>query len=311
MPGTPAPTGERSPVWDVAYGFMASTALFAALELDLFTGLADGPQTCAELSARTGVAGNRLQILLHALTGLGLTVVDRGHYAIGPAARRWLVHDGPGLYPAPGGLLAGPGGAGTSIARQHAVSLGAARVLAGRLPIRDARRLLDVGGGSGAFSMALCERNPELRCTLLELPTVAAFAWDSCREAGLGARVDIVAGDAVTCTWPDDRDVVLMSCLLSALGDRDLDVLLAKAWHALRPGGLIVLHDVMLDDAGPGPTAAALWFLQQLAHRSDGVSFSAADLHGRLRAARFRPTTTEPLIPGLTKVVLARKEAVR
>ena len=70
---TPAPAGERQQLWDVAYGFMASKALFAALELDLFTELANGPRTCTELSASTGVAGNRLQTLLHALTGLGLT----------------------------------------------------------------------------------------------------------------------------------------------------------------------------------------------------------------------------------------------
>jgi 2-hydroxy-4-(methylsulfanyl)butanoate S-methyltransferase len=86
---------------------------------------------------------------------------------------------------------------------------------------------------------------------------------------------------------------------------------LEKAWRSLRPGGLLVLHDFMLDDQGAGPAFAALWFLQYLAYRSDGVSFSAGDLRGRLRAAGFQPTTTEVLIPGITKVVLARKGAVR
>ncbi len=73
---TAAAVTRRRDLSDIAYGFMASKALFAALELDLFTHLADGPRTPAELSAATGVDPNRLQTLLHALAGLGLVVAD-------------------------------------------------------------------------------------------------------------------------------------------------------------------------------------------------------------------------------------------
>src|SRR4051795_1739567 len=313
MLGTSAPTDEHWQLRDIAYGFMASKALFAALDLDLFTRLAEGPRTCAELSVRTGIPGNRLQTLLHALTGLGLTVADEGLYTNTPPAGRWLVHGAPDdygdyfrlqvarqIYPALlhldegiagtsaafetlGGLLSEPDEARTFITAQHVGSRGPARALAGRLPVRGARRLLDVGAGSGAFSIALCERNPELRSTLLDLPEVVTLARDYCREAGLGTRVEFMAGDAVTCAWPGEQDVVLMSYLLSALSDPDVDVVLERAWHSLRPGGLLVLHDFMLDDRTPGPALAALWFLQYVAYRSDGASFSAADLRVRLR----------------------------
>jgi len=116
-----------------------------------------------------------------------------------------------------------------------------------------------------------------------------------------------VAGDAVTCAWPGEQDVVLMSWILSALREPDVGIVLEQAWHSLRPGGLLVLHDFMLDDPGPGPALAALWFLQYLAYQSDSASFSAADLRARLRRTDFLTTTTEDLIPGITKVVLARK----
>jgi SAM-dependent methyltransferase len=341
MPATPVPATARHQLSDIAYGFMASKALFAALELDLFTELAEGPRTCAELSASTGVAGNRLQTLLHALTALGLTAVDRGRYTNAPAPQRWLVHGAPEdfgdyfrlqvarqIYPALlhldagiagtgaafdtlGGLLADPREARTFIDAQHVGSLGAARALAGRLPVSGARHLLDVGGGSGAFSIALCERNPELRATVLDLPAVGDLARGHCAEAGLGARIDVLAGNAVTRSWPGEQDVVLMSYLLSALGDGDVDVVLARALDSLRPGGLLVVHDFMLGDDGPGPALAALWFLQYLAYRPDAASFSAADLRGRLGRSGFRPTVTEVLIPGITTVVLARKGAPR
>ena len=331
----------RQDLWDIAYGFMASKALFAALELDLFTALSAGARSCAELSACTGTAGNRLQTLLHALTGLGLTVVDDGRYRNAPAAQRWLVRGAPGdsgdyfrlqvarqIYPALleldagmagtgaafdtlGGLLAEPAEARTFITAQHVGSAGAARVLAERLPIRDARRLLDVGGGSGAFTIALCQRNPELGSTLLDLPSVVDLARGYCAAAGLDGRIDFLAGNALTTAWPGEQDVVLMSYLLSALGDGEIDVVLDRAWHCLRPGGLLVLHDFMLEDLPPGPVLAALWFLQYVAYRADGVSFSAEDLAGRLRSCGFLPTTTEVLIPGITKVVLARRGAPR
>lgn len=335
----PTGTPDRHALADIAYGFMASKALFAGLELDLFSRLAEEPRSCAQLSAATGTAGNRLQTLLHALTALGLTHLDGGRYSNGPAAQRWLVRGAPEdygdyyrlqiarqIYPAMlhlddglsgtgaafdtlSGLLADPAEARTFTAGQHAGSLRAAQALAGRLPIGEAARLLDVGGGSGAFSVALCARNPALRSTLLDLPAVVEVARGYVEEAGLGARIGFLAGDARTAAWPGEQDVVLMSFLLSALADGELDGVLDRAAGGLRPGGLLVVHDFMLEDAGTGPVLAALWFLQYLAYRGDGVSFSAADLRGRLRRHGFLPTTTEVLIPGITKVVLARKAA--
>jgi hypothetical protein len=181
MLGTPTPASERAHLSDIAYGFMASQAMFIALEEGVFNALAQGPLTCAELSAITGTAGNRLKTMLHALTALGLTVVDGDRYTNAPAAQRWLVNGerdnigeyyrlqvGRQIYPALfklhagmagtgaafdtlRGLLSDPAEARTFIAAQHVGSLEAARVLAGRMPVRGARRLLDVGAGSGAF----------------------------------------------------------------------------------------------------------------------------------------------------------------
>jgi ubiquinone/menaquinone biosynthesis C-methylase UbiE len=336
-----AMSDERRRLTDIAYGFMASKALFTALEHDLFTELADEPSTCAELSARIKVAPNRLQTLLHALTGLGLTVLDRGRYRNGPAAQRWLVRGSPDaygdyfrlqvgrqIYPALVDLDAGMAGTGsafdtlagllsdadqarTFITAQHVASVRPARALARWLPIREARSLFDVGGGSGAFTIALLERNPMLRATVLDLPAVVDVARDYLDEAGVDERVDLVAGNALGGAWPGDQDVVLMSYLLSALSDADVHSVLQRACASLRPGGLLVLHDFMLEDSGPGPVFAALWFLQYVAYQPDGLSFSAADLRDRLRDHGFLPTISEVLIPGITKVVLARKEPVQ
>jgi precorrin-6B methylase 2 len=331
-----SPATKRGDLSHIAYGFIASKALFAALEIGIFTLLADRSRTPAELSAQTGLASNRLSTLLHALAGLKLVVPEGTGYANAPVSQRYLVRGAPEdlgdyfrlqvggqIYPALlhldqgingtghdtlSGMLACPDEAHKFTAAQHAGSLGAARALADRIDLTGAARLLDVGGGSGAFSMAFCERTQDLRATVLDLPPVVEVARTYVAEAGMAGRIDLVAGDAVRTTWSGGQDVVLMSYLLSALSDSEIDVVLAKAHACLMPGGLLIIHDFTLDDHGPGPIWATLWFLQYLAYQPDATSFSAADLGDRLRRAGFAPEAPTVLIRDLTKVVLARKE---
>jgi 2-hydroxy-4-(methylsulfanyl)butanoate S-methyltransferase len=336
-PGTPVPVSDRRELSAIAYGFMASKALFAALSVDLFTHVEAGRCSTDELAAGTGVAPNRMQTLLHALAGLGLLVPDGSGYRNAPACRRYLVAGSPGdfgdyfrlqvagqIYPALvhlddglagtgaafdtlGGLLAEPAQAQTFIDAQHAGSRGAAQVLAGLLDLADARQLLDVGGGSGAFSIALCERNPQLQAVVLDFPAVIDVAHRYRQASAAADRIELRAGDAVHAAWPPQQDVILLSYLLSALGAGEIDAVLDKARSSLRPGGLLVVHDFMLDDDRPGPALAALWFLQYVAYRGDAVSFSAAELGSRLRAHGFAEPNGQALIPDITKVLLTRR----
>jgi 2-hydroxy-4-(methylsulfanyl)butanoate S-methyltransferase len=336
-PGSVRPAADRRALSTVAYGFIASKALFAALEVDLFTLLADGGRRVDELAERTGVAENRMRTLLHALAAVGLVVPRDDAYSNAPASGRYLVRGngeelgeyyrlqvGRQIYPALVHLdagVAGTGGAFDTLAglmadadeartfsdAQHAGSLAAARVLAARLDLGGARSLLDVGGGSGAFSIALCEANPGLRATVLALPAVLAVADGERAAAGLLDRISLLPGDATTTEWPGGQNVVLMSYLLSALEEGQIDVVLAKAAACLDAGGLLVVHDFVLDDDGDGPPFAALWFLQYLAYNPRGVSFSAADLCRRLATHGLADPSIEVLIPEITKVIVSRK----
>lgn len=335
----PEPVDDRRRLSDIAYGFLGSKALFAALGLDLFSRVAEGARTVEELSAGTAVAANRMRTLVRALAAVGLLVPDGDGWVNAPAAERHLVRGAAGdfgeyfrlqvgqqIYPALLRLDAGLAGAGsvhhtyadllsrpeearTFTAAQHAGSAGAARVLADRVDLGDARTLLDVGGGSGAFTLALCAANPRLRATVLDFPAVLDVAREYRAASGLAARIALLPGDAVHTEWPAGQDVVLMSYLLSAVGEAEIDIVLARARRCLRPGGRLVVHDFALDDDGPGPAPAALWFLQYVAFRPDAVSFSAGELRQRLADHGFRTESCTSLIPEITALVVSREEA--
>jgi ubiquinone/menaquinone biosynthesis C-methylase UbiE len=325
----------------IAYGFMGSKALFSALNIDLFGHLAGGGKTLEALVEATGVASNRLSTLLAALTSIGLIVRQGNTYRNAPASDRYLVRAAPAyfgdyyrfqidrqIYPALahldagiagdtqrlafdslGGLTGDPEEAEAFTRAQHAGSMGPAVMLARNLDLAGARRLLDVGGGSGAFSIALCQRNPELRSTVLDFPNVIDVAERFVSEAKLGDRIDTIRSDAIDGDWPSGQDVVLFSYLLSAVAESSFPLLLDKAWEALRPGGRLLIHDFMLDDDETGPALAALWFLQYLSGRIDGVSFSAATLSEQLKRHGYDEISDQVVIPEITKLVVCAKPA--
>jgi ubiquinone/menaquinone biosynthesis C-methylase UbiE len=104
-------------------------------------------------------------------------------------------------------------------------------VVAGLVDLAGCRTLLDVGGGSGAFSIALCRRHPELSATILDFPSVRPTADE------LSDRIQFVEGDALTTPWPTGQDSILMAYLLSVVAALRVGELLDRARQSLRPGG--------------------------------------------------------------------------
>ena len=96
-------------------------------------------------------------------------------------------------------------------------------------PERPPQPYLDVGGGSGAYSLAFCAANPELSATILDFPQTTDTARRYAREAELADRIAHIAGNAITTDWPAGHDVVLMSYVWSAIGEEDIAVLARRA----------------------------------------------------------------------------------
>ena len=323
---------EAEEISDIAFGFMGSKALFAALHYGLFTHLSEGALTAEDAGAKAGLPAERARTLLTALAALRLVSVEEGRYANSPAADAFLVQGRKydfGDYlrlqvdrqmyklldqiePALADRL--PEGATGSYAdwfsdpeeaalysrSQHAGSIGPARGLAKLVDLSGARTLLDVGGGTGAFAITLCKAYPELTATIVEFPTVAALGREYVAEAGLSDRIEYVEGDGLEAAWPEGRDAVLMSYLFSGVPGEAHPRLIERAFEHLAPGGRYMVHDFVVREARDGPKLAALWQLQHTAFTPTARSLDDGALRRDLVAAGFANVHVQPMIPGLT-----------
>lgn len=318
----------------IAYGFMASKVLFASLNVGIFDRLSEGPKALPELESATGIPAHRLTTLLTACTSLGLIGREGDRYVNAPASQEYLVSTSRQsfgeyfrfqidrqIYPllmhldeglrgtAPSSLydlMNDPEEARFFSRAQHAGSLGPASVLARQLDLHGATRLLDVAGGSGAFTLALCRRFPELSATILDFANVLEAADHFVREAGLVDRITLLAGNALEVDWPGEQDLVLQSYLLSAVAGDAIPELFERAHQALRPGGRLVVHDFFVDDDRSGPQGSALWFTSFL-FNPDAISFTPSQIEEHMGRAGFEAFEVRDVIPGLTRVAVSTR----
>ncbi len=323
----------------LAFGFMASKALFAALHIDIFSQLADGPKTARSLASSTGVPVNRITTLMTALTATGLVDREDENYFNGPGAATFLVRGARydfgdylryqidrQMYPfltqlndvMDGSLdpdavdsyqhwMSDPDQAVLYSEAQHAGSLGPGRTLARLVDLTGCHNLLDVGGGTGAMTIRLLETYPDLVSTIIDFPNVAEIGWRFVTEAGMVDRVRYIPSNALTAEWPTEQDAILMSYLFSGVPGGELPRLVQQAYDCLAPGGHFIVHDFMVEDDRTGPPMAALWQLQHMAFTPDARSVTPGWLKGHMLEVGFTACRDEEMVPGMTRLICARR----
>ncbi|MET0151705.1 MAG: methyltransferase [Candidatus Binatia bacterium] len=318
---TLAPVEDARAISRIAVGLMASKALFAALNLDLFSRLSGGAKPLETLARDSGITPNRLLTLLTACVGLGLLVRDGARRDLGEWLRCQMDRQ---IYPQFAQLDAALRGERLDFYRimddpkeaehisrgQHVQSLGPAHVMAKLVDLTRCAALLDVAGGTGAFSITLCQRYPDLRATIIDFLGVVEIARRFSREAGLEARITYLPGHVFETEWPHGQDAVLMSYLLSAVAEANVSGLVERAFRALRPGGQLLVHDFMLRDDGTGPAYAALGLLNALLIDPEVAPLTPGWLSRALGAGGFINSSAQELMADTTTLMTAMKPLV-
>jgi len=151
-----------------------------------------------------------------------------------------------------------------------------APAVAARLDLAGAKTVLDLGGGTGIYSIGLVQKNPNVKAIVFDRPEVLKVAAEMTAAYGTSERVELVPGDMFADPLPTGCDVVLLSNILHDWDVAECEALLKRAAGALAPGGRIVIHDVFLDDALDGPLPIAL-YSAALFTLTEGRAYSAAE----------------------------------
>jgi len=168
------------------------------------------------------------------------------------------------------------------------------------------RRMLDLGGGSAAYSIAFAQANPQVRVDVLDVSSVAPLTQDYIRRAGLEGRIQTRAGDMRTDHFGQGYDLVLLSAIAHMFSPEENRDLLGRIYESLAPNGRLVLQDFILEPDKTSPSFAALFSLNMLVNTKGGASYSEPEYDEWLRAAGFRETKRVRL-PGPANLLIATK----
>ncbi len=306
--------GPHGPLMADTTAFMKSRVILTAAQLDIFTLLEGAPATSAGLAKHAGFNARALARVLDALTAFGLLNKEDGNYTLTESGA-FLSSRHPGsvlpmvlhmnrLWETWGDLTGivrkGAKGKRRHASRMDAEILGAfigAMDVVGRdlsMDIADFydlspfRRLLDIGGATGTYTISFLRKNPLMSATIFDLDAVIPMAQKKISSEGLSQRVDLVAGDFYKDELPGGHDLVLLSAIIHQNDDRENLDLYRKAYKALIPGGTVLIRDHIMDGSRTTPATGTLFAINMLVNTRGGSTYTFPEVKTCLEKAGFR-----------------------
>ena len=326
-----SPDSDASPdaILQLGLGFWGSKTLLSAVELGLFTALAEGPLDLATLTARLKLHPRAARDFLDALVALGMLERSGGRYANTPATGSFLDRRKPAylggilemanarLYPFWGALTEAlrtgepqneakqgrdlfdelyndPTALAEFLKAMTGLSLGSARAIAGTFPWAGSRSFVDIGTAQGALAATLAKAHPHLTGIGFDLPAVRPHFEAFVADHGLSSRLSFQGGDFFVDPLPA-ADVIVMGHVLHDWGLEKKHQLIGKAHRALPAGGSLIVYETIIDDDRRKNAFGLLMSLNMLIETREGFDYTAADCIGWMKQAGFAETRVEPL----------------
>lgn len=300
---------DRSPDRVVALcrAFMESRVLLTAAELDLFGVIGEGEKSVDEIAASGGWDLRGVRILLDDLVVLGFLDKHRRGYSCPPEILDLMTREGKRsilafahhhaeLWKRWSELTQRVVGNGKVVSvdplqafidTMHCVAQPLSPGIAAAIRPTKGSRVLDLGGGSGAYTQALLERDRSLRMTLFDRPEVLPHAKKHLACAECLEQVILTGGDFMVDPLPGPQDMVLLSAVVHSLSLEQCLVLFGKLWDILVPGGRIVIRDHIMSEDHTRPRAGALFAVNMLVATPEGGTHSQVELTTALQQAGF------------------------
>jgi ubiquinone/menaquinone biosynthesis C-methylase UbiE len=328
-----APAWTPGSLLQLSGSYWQTFTLHAGVKLRVFSILSESPHTAQEVAVQAGAHSRAMADLLHALCALGLLTKDKDRFSLVDAARRYLVegsdayvghmilhhHHLAGSWARLDEAIRSGAPLRTSAsfedpAQREAFLMGMynnamlqAPATVEAVDLAGRHRLLDLAGGPGTYAIHFCLKYPQLTAVVADLPTTRPFAERTIARFGLSQQIRFSNVDALKGEIDGPYDVVWISHLLHALGPEECRDVIAKAVRTLEPGGIILIHEFILNDTMDGPLFPALFSLNMLLGTAKGRSYTEGQLRamlaeagiGRIRRESYRGPTESGILSGI------------
>jgi len=323
-------------VFDTLQAYQRSVALRGAIDLDLFTAIADGNKSLSAIAARIKASEKGTRVLCDYLTMLGFLVKQGGEYSLTPDSAAFLNRHSPAYMGTIANFLMNPqvagmlediagiirhGGALPSddgvLEPDHAVWVEFARsmspmmrmpaeliaqMFAGSKPIK----VLDISAGHGLYGLAFAKHNPNAKVVGLDWANVLEVAKENASKAGVSDRYSTIAGSAFEADLGSGYDIILIPNFLHHFDVASNEKLLRKVYAALVPGGIAVTPDFIPNEDRISPPRDAMFSMQMLSTPA-GDAYTYSELEKMFRNAGFARNEMRELSPGAQRLVVSYK----
>jgi SAM-dependent methyltransferase len=298
----------------MAQGFMECRILHTAAELDLFTRLSNAPMSAHEVAGSISGDERALSMVLDALGAMGLLVKQGQKYQCESSVSQLLSKNSPQtvlpmvLHMASltkrwarlTDIIKGLGEAKEDfdfsrdaeelrafIGAMHAIGAPLAKQIVAAVDAGSARALLDVGCGSGTYSIAFLRAVPEMKATLFDLPDVIEMARERLKNEGLLNRTTLITGSFYHQEFPEGHDLVLISAIIHSNSAEENLELYKKSFRALNRGGRILVRDHVMSPDRTCPRDGAIFAINMLVGTPGGGSYTFQEIESGLSQAGF------------------------
>ena len=311
--------------------FWASKTLLSAVEMEVFTELAKGPEDLASLTGRLGLHPRSSRDFLDALVALGFLERHDGKYSNTPSTDIFLdkrkpsyiggmlemanhrlfhhwnhlttalrtgehqneaAHGEPDIFAT---LYADPARLKGFLRAMTGISRGANMAIAAKFPWDKYKTAADCGTAQGDLIVQVALKNPDIAGTGFDLPEVAPIFEEYVEANGLSSRVHFKAGSFFTDPLPK-VDVIMMGHILHDWNLDEKKLLIRKAYEALPEGGAFIAYDALIDDDRSKNAFGLMMSLNMLIETPGGFDYSGADCMGWMKEAGFSETRVEHLV---------------
>ncbi|HWP43774.1 MAG TPA: methyltransferase [Blastocatellia bacterium] len=325
------------PIVQLLWAPLATQALIAGVELEVFTHISHGRRTAREVARAAGASLRGIEPLLDALVSMGYLNKKGDRYGLETISQEFLVRGKPSYM---GDMIYS-----TKLTQEHwmrltdsvrtgrpvesvdledagreffpklvtaifPMSFSASRAAVAALPEKSVKRIksiLDVAAGSAAWSIPFALANPEAKVTVLDFPEVTMIASQFARNFGLVDRYSYVEGNLREVDFGRDKyDLVILGHIIHSEGEKWGKRLLKKSYRALIDGGMLLIGEMIPNDARTGPPFPLLFGLNMLIHTTEGGVYTMKQYREWLKEAGFKRVITIDA-PAPSPLILAIK----